>query len=64
MNTTVESAASLAAEVAAGAGGVGDVELIVCPPFVSLAAVRDAVAGSRVRVGAQNMHQEGSGAFT
>ncbi len=64
MNTTLESASGLAAGVAAGAEGVGDAELIVCPPFVSLAAVRDAVAGSRVGVGAQNMHHEGSGAFT
>ena len=64
MNTTLGSALELATGVAAGAGSVGDVELIVCPPFVSLAAVRDAVSGSRVEVGAQNMHHEGSGAFT
>ena len=64
MNTTPQSAADLAAGVAAGAGSAGNVELIVCPPFVSLPAVRDAVAGSVVRVGAQNVHHEGSGAFT
>ena len=64
MNTTLESAAELTAGVAAGAGSVGDVELIVCPPFVSLEAVRSAVAGTRVGVGAQNMHHEASGAFT
>ncbi len=64
MNTTLESAAGLAADVAAGAESVGGVELILCPPFVSLAAVRDAVAGYRVGVGAQNMHHEASGAFT
>ncbi len=66
MNTTLESAAELAAGVAAGAGSVGNVELILCPPFVSLSAVRNAVAGSGVGVGvgAQNMHHEGSGAFT
>ena len=64
MNTTPQSAADLAAGVAAGADSVGNVELIVCPPFVSLSAVSKAVAGSGVQVGAQNMHQEGSGAFT
>ena len=37
---------------------------IVAPPFVSLAAVRDAVAGSGVAVAAQNMHADDSGAFT
>ena len=72
MNTTVGEAAALAAEVAAGAASPllpaaaadGGVELILCPPFVSLAAVRDAVAGGPVAVGAQNMHHEPSGAFT
>ncbi len=64
MNTTLESAVNLATDVAAGAGSVGDVELILCPPFISLAAVRDAVAGHPVSVGAQNMHPEGFGAFT
>ena len=64
MNTTLESAVELAAGVAAGAASAGDVELILCPPFISLAAVRDAVAGHGVAVGAQNMHHEGSGAFT
>lgn len=64
MNTTLESAVELATGIASGAGSVGDVELILCPPFVSLAAVRDAVAGSGIGVGAQNMHHEASGAFT
>jgi triosephosphate isomerase len=40
------------------------VEVILCPPFISLAAVREAVRGSAVKVGAQNMHFEKSGAFT
>ena len=64
MNTTLQSAVELASGVAAGASAVGGVELILCPPFVSLSAVRDAVAGTGVGVGAQNMHHEGSGAFT
>ena len=64
MNTTLQSAVELASGVAAGAGSAGGAELILCPPFVSLSAVRDAVAGTRVGVGAQNMHHEASGAFT
>ena len=63
MNTTVSEAAALAAGVRDGAAVAG-VELVLCPPFVSLAAVRDAVAGSAVKVGAQNMHFQESGAFT
>lgn len=64
MNTTVSEAVALAAGVRDGAESVLGVELVVCPPFVSLAAVSDAIKGSSVKVGAQNMHFEGSGAFT
>ena len=64
MNTTVSEAATLAANVRDGASAAADVELVLCPPFVSLAAVRDVVAGSVVKVGAQNMYFQESGAFT
>ena len=64
MNTTVSEAVALAAGVRDGAESVLGVELVVCPPFVSLAAVSDAVKGSSVKVGSQNMHFEDSGAFT
>ena len=64
MNTTVAEAAALASAVRDGAAAVGGVELVLCPPFVSLVAVRDAVQGSKVKVGAQNMHFQDSGAFT
>lgn len=40
------------------------VEVIVCPPFVSLEAVIGECADSPVGVAAQNMHFEDEGAFT
>jgi len=40
------------------------VDILVCPPFPFLAAVRDAVAGSAVQLGAQNAYHEHQGAFT
>ena len=64
MNTNVASGIHLASTVAAGASALSGVRTIVAPPFVSLAAVRDAVAGSGVAVAAQNMHADDSGAFT
>ena len=64
MNTNVASGVLLASTVAAGASALSGVRAIVAPPFVSLAAVRDAVAGSGVAVAAQNMHADDSGAFT
>ena len=64
MNTTLEEAVALARSVRDGIDGVSGVTKVVCPPFVSLAAVRDVLAGSTVRVGAQHVHAEANGAFT
>jgi triosephosphate isomerase (TIM) len=44
--------------------GVDGVELVICPVFLSLPAVAKAVAGSSIRLGAQNCYWEDSGAFT
>jgi triosephosphate isomerase len=38
--------------------------IALCPPFTALAAVGEAVRGSGVHLGAQNMHAEPQGAFT
>lgn len=43
---------------------VADVDVVVCPPFVALPAVLEAVKGSNIAVGAQNMHFEENGAYT
>jgi triosephosphate isomerase len=44
--------------------GPWPVEVVVCPPFTSLAAAAEALAGSAIGLGAQNMHAAASGAFT
>ncbi|MBU5675448.1 triose-phosphate isomerase [Alkaliphilus sp. MSJ-5] len=41
-----------------------DVEVVVCCPFTVLSEVKKALAGSKVKLGAQNMHWEDEGAFT
>jgi triosephosphate isomerase len=41
-----------------------NVETVVCPPFVDLPGVADALAGVKVGVGAQNCHWADSGAYT
>jgi triosephosphate isomerase (TIM) len=46
------------------AGDVDGVELVVCPPATALATAAERCAGSPVRVAAQNMHEESTGAFT
>jgi len=65
MYKTVAAAVALAREVRAGARGEhGDVDALVAPPFTALAAVAEALRGSEVALGAQNMHWENEGAFT
>ena len=39
-------------------------DVVVCPSFLALAEVVERSRGSAVRVAAQNMHEEESGAFT
>lgn len=39
-------------------------EVIVCPPFTSLETASTLLKGSSIKLGAQNMHYEDSGAFT
>lgn len=43
---------------------VADVDVVVCPPYVALPAVLEAVKGTNIQVGAQNMYFEESGAYT
>jgi triosephosphate isomerase len=39
-------------------------EIVICPPFTNLAAAVDAVKGSNIRIGAQNIGWAKEGAFT
>jgi len=39
-------------------------DVVICPPFTALSAVVERRYGTAVKVAAQNMHEEGSGAFT
>jgi triosephosphate isomerase (TIM) len=39
-------------------------DVAICPPFTALGAVVERRYGTAVKVAAQNMHEEGSGAFT
>ncbi len=39
-------------------------EIIVCPPFPALAAAVEAVRGTRIKIGAQNLFWEREGAYT
>ena len=63
MNTTPADAGELARTIAGRIRESG-VQRVICPPFVCLAAVRDALASEDVAVGAQDVHHEAAGAYT
>ncbi|HXN35374.1 MAG TPA: triose-phosphate isomerase, partial [Opitutaceae bacterium] len=64
MNKTSADAAALAREIVVGLGTSSGADVVICPPFTALEGVAAAIDGSLVKLGAQNMHFEGSGAFT
>ncbi len=39
-------------------------EIVICPPFTSLTIANELLKNSNIKLGAQNMHHEKSGAFT
>jgi triosephosphate isomerase len=63
MNTTPLEAGALARDIAE-ATDVAGVTRVICPPFVSLHAVVNALRDTDVAVGVQNVHAEPFGAYT
>jgi len=64
MNKTSADGVTLVRDIVAAVGKQTDVEVVVCPPFTGLESAGKALEGSEVKLGAQNMHSEPSGAFT
>ncbi len=64
MNGSRESIKQLIAGIRQGAGSVQAAALAVCPPFVYLAEVREQLQGSNIALGAQNLCDHDSGAYT
>lgn len=64
MNKNTAEALELAQGLKGLVADVNGVEVVICPPFTLLAEVKKAIAGSNIKLGAQNMHTEEKGAFT
>lgn len=64
MNTTVDEAVRLVKEMLPGMDAIGNIEKLVCPPFISLTSVSEVLKGSSVKLGAQNLHYMEKGAYT
>jgi triosephosphate isomerase len=64
MYKTIEEAVALVRELRTELDGFGGCDVAICPPFTALAAVCEALAGSTIGLGAQNVYWEEHGAFT
>lgn len=63
MNNTMEEGLKLVEEIRAHDLDK-NVEAVLCVPFTDLKSVKEATRGTEIKVGAQNMHWEESGAYT
>ncbi len=64
MNTTVSEAIELVNEMRQGLDQIDNVDKVICPPFISLAAVKELIKESSIKLGAQNIYFEEKGAYT
>jgi triosephosphate isomerase len=64
MNKTIAEALELVNALKEKVDAIEGVRIAVCTPFVALAPVADALKGSRIEVGAQDVFWEDAGAFT
>jgi triosephosphate isomerase len=64
MHGTRAEATALADALAKSVGNVSGREVLIAPPYTALEAARQAIAGTRILLGAQNVHGEPKGAFT
>src|SRR6478735_4350367 len=64
MNKTVAEALDLVRGLKIELANVKEVDIVLCPPFTALSEVSKAILDSNIRLGAQNMSENGYGAFT
>src|SRR6266498_4462885 len=64
MNKTCAEAAGLISELKPLVAGRPDVETLVCPPYTALYSAREALSGSEIGLGAQDVFWKERGAYT
>jgi triosephosphate isomerase len=64
MNTNLTEARNLVRAMLGELDGIAHVEKVVCPPFISLPAIKELIKGTSIELGAQNMYFEDKGAYT
>lgn len=64
MNTTLAEALALVGAMRERLEATPGVEVVLCPPFISLSALAGVLKGSPIGLGAQNMYFQEKGAYT
>lgn len=64
LHKTLEEASNLVSELIPSVGDNRNVEIVVAPVYTSLGKVAEAIAGSNIKLAAQNCYPEPQGAFT
>jgi triosephosphate isomerase len=64
MHKTIAEAEAYIQALLPSVGAIGDVDVVICPPYTALQAMVDSARGSSVQVYAQSMHEADDGAFT
>ncbi|MDP8247561.1 MAG: triose-phosphate isomerase [Candidatus Tritonobacter lacicola] len=64
MNETIDESVALASAIKSSLFEIDDPEVVLCPPFTSIARVGEIIYGTAIELGAQNMYWEQSGAYT
>lgn len=65
MNMTLNETESFIADLLLEVSNVNQVEIVICPPFTAIAKLGDLLSNvSNIKIGAQNVYFEHSGAYT
>ena len=64
MNKSAADGVTLTKDIVESVGRVTSVDIVLCPPFTALESVARTLEGKAIKLGAQNMHPEKSGAYT
>ncbi len=64
MHKSVDESVELAGILKSSLIDIVELDILICPTYTALHPVANILKGSNIALGAQNMHQEDSGAFT
>jgi triosephosphate isomerase (TIM) len=64
MNLGLKESCDLVKSISEGIKAVGDIDVLVAPPYINIPVVKNAIGNSNILLAAQNMYFEKSGAYT